>query len=227
MKVLELFKGTGSIGKWIEKNHPDCEVVSLDILPKFNPTICCDIMDWDYKSYPIGHFDIIWASPECKVYSILQQSLNLNRWGKTKEEAKINLEATRRENDKYVLRVLDIIEYFKPAKWFIENPWSSNMKNIPQLKALKSNRFDYCRFGFDYQKPTRIWSNVDLDDMKCDCFRPKVEPSVTAKGPAVRRHKLQVCIDGWKGYKAGHIGGHGKQSAYPIPEQLVEHLIDK
>ena len=82
MRLLELFKGTGSIGKWCEKAHPDWDVVSLDILPKFKPTICSDIMDWDYKTYPTGYFDIIWASPECKVYSTLQHSLNINRWGK-------------------------------------------------------------------------------------------------------------------------------------------------
>jgi hypothetical protein len=45
------------------------EVVSLDILKKFNPTHQCDIMDFVYTQYPRGYFDIIWASPECKVYS--------------------------------------------------------------------------------------------------------------------------------------------------------------
>ena len=49
MKVLELFKGTGSITKYYE--NTDIEVISLDILQKYNPTICTDIMTWDYKVY--------------------------------------------------------------------------------------------------------------------------------------------------------------------------------
>ena len=216
MRLLELFKGTGSIGKWCEKAHPDWDVVSLDILPKFKPTICSDIMDWDYKTYPTGYFDIIWASPECKVYSTLQHSLNINRWGKTREEAKANLEKTRREHDKYVLRVLDIIEYFKPAKWFIENPWNSNMKSIPQLKALKSYRFDYCRFGFDYQKPTRIWSNVNLEDMKCNCFpKPKKPPN---------KHKVVTMLNK---DRPNQSSTSSTEQRYQIPEPLVDHLIDK
>ena len=36
------------------------EVVSLDLS---DATICCDIMDWDYKTFSVGYFDIIWASP--------------------------------------------------------------------------------------------------------------------------------------------------------------------
>ena len=29
-------------------------------------------MKFDYKQFPVGHFDIIFASPECKVFSQLQ-----------------------------------------------------------------------------------------------------------------------------------------------------------
>ena len=225
MKVLELFKGTGSVGKCISILHPDWEITSLDILNKYKPTICCDIMDWDYKVYEPKHFDIIWASPECKVYSTLQQSLNIGRWGKTRDEQKANLEKKRRENDKYVLRVLDIIDYLKPAKWFIENPWASNMKTIPQLAALDSYRFDYCRFGFDYQKPTRIWSNIKFEDMKCNCF-PKPKPK---EEKPKRGHKLCIGIDKASkvcNYQGELIKANTKIPAYQIPEKLVEHLVE-
>jgi hypothetical protein len=66
-RILILFKGTGSVDALFERLG--WEVVSLDILKKFNPTHQCDIMDFVYTQYPRGYFDIIWASPECKVYS--------------------------------------------------------------------------------------------------------------------------------------------------------------
>ena len=50
-KVLELFKGTGSVGH-VAKEY-GFEVISLDNEAKFNPDILMDIMEWDYKSFPI------------------------------------------------------------------------------------------------------------------------------------------------------------------------------
>ena len=43
------------------------------------------------------------------------------------------------------------------------------MKDLTHFTDRPSYRFDYCRFGFTYQKPTRIWSNKELKEMKCEC----------------------------------------------------------
>ena len=40
-RLLELFAGTGSVGKVFEAAQ--WEVVSLDAVPAFQPTICADI----------------------------------------------------------------------------------------------------------------------------------------------------------------------------------------
>ena len=59
MRVLDLFSGTHSVGK--VASALGYEVVSLDLS---DATICCDIMEWDYKAaFSEGYFDIIWASP--------------------------------------------------------------------------------------------------------------------------------------------------------------------
>ena len=71
MRVLELFKGSGSITNYY-KDRYDVEIISLDYNSKYNPTICCDIMDFDYKKYDVGYFDIIWGSPCCCLHSSLQ-----------------------------------------------------------------------------------------------------------------------------------------------------------
>ena len=64
MKLLELFSGTKSVGKVAEKLG--YEVISLDLQ---DADINCDILDWDSTIYPVGYFDIIWASPPCTEYS--------------------------------------------------------------------------------------------------------------------------------------------------------------
>ena len=49
MRILELFAGTGSVGKvFKEWGYADIKT---------------DIMDLDYKAYEPGRFDVVWASP--------------------------------------------------------------------------------------------------------------------------------------------------------------------
>ena len=61
---LELFSGTKSVGKVAEQLG--YEVVSLDLK---HADINCNIIDWDYTTYPVGYFDLTWASPPCTKYS--------------------------------------------------------------------------------------------------------------------------------------------------------------
>ena len=64
-RILELFKGTGSVGKVFEAHG--WEVVSVDIEAKFKPTIIADVLDLPPT---IGKgFDFIWFSPPCKNFS--------------------------------------------------------------------------------------------------------------------------------------------------------------
>jgi hypothetical protein len=210
MRVLELFKGTGSVGKVLEQaGH---EVVSLDILAKFNPTHICDIMDFEYRQYQPKHFDIVWASPECKVYSQLQTTnVGATRKYKCREE----LDQARRDNSKYVEKVLEIIQYLDPDEWYIENPYYSAMKDLACMKSLASHRFDYCRFGTVYKKPTRVWSNrTDLENHVCTCTtkRHLFKLGIARSSMVVVNQETDVtnAID-----------------RYRIPEGLVKHIFSK
>ena len=109
-RLLELFCGTKSIGRAFEA--AGWEVVSLDIVSKFEPTILCDIRSWDYALFPPGHFDMVWASPVCTEYS---RALTMR---------------PRRleEGDVLVLRALEIMEHFDPLMWVIENPATGLLK---------------------------------------------------------------------------------------------------
>ena len=65
MKLLELFSGTKSVGRVAEQLGYN--VISLD--RDLEADIKCDILNWDYKQFPVGYFDVIWASPPCTEYS--------------------------------------------------------------------------------------------------------------------------------------------------------------
>lgn len=144
MRVLELFSGTKSVSKIC--NEYGYEPISLDLK---NADINCNILDWDYTIYPKGHFDIIWASPPCNTFSCLQYAL------RTKEEALKNIE----EQGLPILRKTEeIIDYFTPTYYFIENPQTGLMKNYLNKPYYD---VDYCRYSnWGYKKRTRIWTNV-------------------------------------------------------------------
>jgi site-specific DNA-cytosine methylase len=109
VKWLELFSGTGSVGG--VATRMGYEVVSVD--HDMPATHQCDIMEWDYLQYPPKHFDVLWASPPCTEYS---------RALTTRPR---NIEAA----NIIVQRTLDILEYFEPRFWMIENPQSGLLKN--------------------------------------------------------------------------------------------------
>ena len=67
-RALDLFAGTHSFTRVAQQLGWEC--LSLDISDKHSPTICCDVLEWDYKQFPRGHFDFIWCSPPCQMLSI-------------------------------------------------------------------------------------------------------------------------------------------------------------
>ena len=78
MKTLELFAGTQSFSKGVKAIYPDAECITVDILDKFNPTIQIDILQFNYRQYKEGEFDIVWCSPPCNEYSKAKTRGNRN-----------------------------------------------------------------------------------------------------------------------------------------------------
>ena len=156
MRLLELFCGTKSVSKAVGDIFT--EVVSVDIVPEFQPTIITDILEWDYKQWPPGYFSVIWASPPCQEFSCL----NFARPDKVPDLAKA---------DSLVQKTLEIIEYFNPDAFFIENPQTGTLKSRPYMEGIPFLDFDYCQFGYPYRKRTRFWTSVDGEDKLCgpDC----------------------------------------------------------
>ena len=109
---------TGSIGRAFAARG--WEVVSVDLDPKFQPTICCDVMELDEAA--LGHFDFVWASPVCTEYS------------RALTKRPRNLEA----GDRLVLRTLEIIENLRPRWWAMENPQTGLLKTRPMVRPLRT-----------------------------------------------------------------------------------------
>jgi len=115
--ALDLFCGRKSSGDVLRKWG--FQVVGLDNDARRNPEICCNILDWDYKSaYPPGHFAIITASPPCTEFSA------------AKTVGVRDLEGAM----KIVERTLEIIEYFKPSIWWLETPRGGLLSRHESMK---------------------------------------------------------------------------------------------
>ena len=148
MNTLELFSGTQSFTKGIKRLNKNYNTTTVDILPLFKPDIRADILTWDYKKLPTGIFDIIWCSPPCTEYSI----------AKTTGERKLELA------DSLVKKCFEILDYFKPRVWILENVGTGllvkRMENI--RPGLRKTFVDYCFYGKPYRKRTVLWSNIQL-----------------------------------------------------------------
>lgn len=204
MKVLELFSGSHSVGKVCEELG--YEVLSVDI--DGHADINMSILDWDYKSYKPKEFDYIWASPPCHTFSLLRRC-HIGRKLKVFGDQVVTHEML--DNDMIqngvplLKRTLEIIEYFKPKLYFIENPKTGKMKEF--LKDLPYYDVDYCAYtDWGYKKPTRIWTNKkDFIPKRClgkDC------PNIVNN-----KHKATVDLV------------HSLKLKYRVPPNLIRELI--
>ena len=151
MRVLELFSGTGSVGRAFER--AGWEVVSLDVDRKCSASIHADVLTWDCATFPPDHFDCVWASPPCTQYSIARTTAKTPR----------NLELA----DSIVKRTLGIIAYFSPKVWWIENPWTGLLKSREVVQGLPQLIVDYCAYGSLYRKRTMFLTNVSWSFRRC------------------------------------------------------------
>jgi hypothetical protein len=210
MKLLDLFTGTGSIAK--VARELGYEVVSLDIDPKCNPDICADITEFDYQSqFEPGDFDIVWASPPCETFSCARKC-NI---GRRVNGELMTAERLHQDMENIGVPILrktqELIQYLKPKAWFIENPYTGNMK---EYIAEKPIIVDYCMFGYDYRKRTAVWSNLVLESKMCD------------KSHLVNNRHLRTAIGSSK-TQLGQGGSRSKSGRYSVPSDLVQYLLGK
>ena len=215
-RLLELFSGTGSVGKWAGGHG--YEVTSLDVLPKCGATFTCDIMDWDYRAFAPGHFDTIWASPPCTMYSIARTT------GPPRDIPAAN---------RIVLRVLEIIDYLKPTHWFLENPDSGYLKAQPFMAGLGYVVLDYCQYSEAPEGPQRLGPEVYLYRKRTRFYTNKasvlIKPNVKCDGKC---HGI-LANPNQRTHAVGFGGRLGRcvlskidvKWKHRIPQKLIEYLL--
>ena len=215
-RVLELFSGTGSVGKWCRANGFD-EIVSLDILPSAKATHTADIVTWDHTLYPPGYFEVVWASPPCTMYSCARQSLPRDFDGA----------------NEIVKRTLDIIEYFKPKHWFLETPGTGYLPKQAFMSKYARVTGDYCRYSSDtdrflYRKRTTFFTNrlelVHDPPLLCDGACAGIREPVPGRPEGKKTHAC--AFGGQRGGKRFYIVSNiGLNLKHRIPQLLIAKLL--
>jgi site-specific DNA-cytosine methylase len=143
MNVLDLFSGLGGwSASFKDRNH---KVITLDIEPKFNPTICKNILDvtaQDLKKY--GQFDIILASPPCNCFSVA----SIRYYWKNKRP-----NDKTKESIKLIGHTIKLILELYPSFWILENP-RGMMRHVLGKPSVTTY---YAAYGLPYLKPTDLW----------------------------------------------------------------------
>ena len=198
--LLECFCGTKSVSKVFK----DWEVISVDIQPKYNPTICCDILQWEgykeLKNVTYAHF-----SPPCSMWS---------RCRSTQPHDKAKSEA-------FVKKTLEIIEYLQPPFVTIENPATSGMCKLDYLGPYKD--VCYCMYSdWGYRKATRIWHR----GMEGWIPRAMCDKNARCKHWKNGRHPAQAQKGGMRWGSGRAPNEWTQEQLYRMPEELIQEWKD-
>ena len=196
MRILEIFSGAQSLASVAQaRGH---EVVTLDVCPRHGPTICTDIMTWDFRELDPSHFHYIHASCPCEGYSRARST------GGERPLARA---------DALVNRTLEILDHFS-ALWTIENPAGSLLWKRPVAARMPTRvTTSYCRYGFDYRKSTTFASNFLLS------LRPPCNRDCDAMEGG--RHKAHA----QKGGGGTTNRYHSTDELHRIPPDLCDEIL--
>ena len=209
MKVLELFAGSRSFSKEAEKLGYDTFTVDIKDFDDIDYVV--DILDFDFDKIPFVP-DVIWASPPCTHFSVLQIGRHWNKDHTPKtEQAKLSM--------KIVKKTIEIIKHFPGCKFFIENP-RAKLRKLDFMREFERATVWYCTYEHNCAKPTDIWSNHIYNPMfnkngwkgRAECFAGNRnchhEPSPRGSG---------------SGGVQGMSGGNYARSV--VPEELCKEIL--
>ena len=118
-------------------------VTSVDLLPRFLPTICADVMDLDVTG--LGDVDMMWASLPCTHYSRARSC------AKTPRDSE--------GSDRMVQKCLDIAAQLGCPR-FMEIPQTGMLKGRAVVAGIPYRIVDYCKYH-DHRCTHRAHGDLD------------------------------------------------------------------
>ncbi|ADZ82687.1 DNA cytosine methyltransferase [Cellulosilyticum lentocellum] len=150
--ILSLFDLTGNWSKPYRENG--FEVIQVEL------QMGIDILDWKYHLIPKERVYGILAACPCTDFSL----------SGARHFARKDADGTTAKSIELVKKTMEIVEYFKPKFWVIENPMSRIHKLNPELGEVKF-KFNPCDFaGYlegeeqdenRYNKMTWLWGEFN------------------------------------------------------------------
>jgi hypothetical protein len=234
IKILDLFSGTQSVRKALDDCNVKYEYYGIDIYSPEKENVILDLSQDDIVNKVIAALpdnwkpDFIWASPVCNKFSIATAVKGGNLYfEKTRQGVKprTNLQPLENTNfKKYTLETITkettlhlklvsnmqkILDYYN-VNFVIENPRTSYM--VYYLNPLYvPNKVDYCMYGFEYKKPTTIYSNYNLGLNTCNHKK-----SHDAKIGTIAAHK--------KTFQA-NVGKYSDRAS--VPPKLIQTIFKR
>ena len=134
-----------------------CSIVSVGIDEEADLTICSDIAEVSVRNLQMqGPYDFIWASPDCKVFSLA--NLHSGHWKKDEWSGEFIPQTPKAKG--MIARVkhtLWLIQELRPTYWIMENPFGL-LRHMKFMKKYQMAEVTYCQYGDeDRMKPTDLW----------------------------------------------------------------------
>ena len=125
------------------------------------------------------------------------------------ETAKLGIELVK--------KTLEIINYFDPKYFFIENP-RGLLRKMPFMNDIPRTTVWYCQYGDDRAKPTDIWSNNIYSMFNQGGWQPRPE---CWNGNRGCHHEAAP-----RGSKTGTQGRSGAYDRSKVPHTLCLEVLN-
>lgn len=156
--LLDVFSGSQKLRRSFESNNYN--VVSIDNQKYRNTaqdTIIVDFEFWNYLKYNHDHFNTLFFGLPCQAFSKASGGFHFDNNYKPKTDFAL-------KSERLLLKVIDTINYFNSATFYIENP-AGGLVNHPFMKdfitrnKLHVYRINFGLYGFPTAKQTDIITN--------------------------------------------------------------------